>query len=703
MMLPPNRTYWPPSQQQQPYWPYPAQASMPLPMPVSSPNPYPAYASSASGFSPSGYFPLLPEPVKQPVPAEKNPKWLEDLMAEAAKAAAEEESKSAQMAQKLPNIPPSGHVPFSDAVQWIRNGQIARVEIVRDNHSLTAMAHAKMTMKDGRTAKSHVPPMFIPSLARALDEQRIAYEFESEKSTLKKRVKAMLGDMVKESFIPLIVFGVTALGSLLLFRKVVRPMMEKAPLENALKRAVQRFEDVKLTTRDVLKYYEPDVIKKAEAFLRGDLDFFIAQGPPGTGKTYLNNVLAKDTLAGGRTIALDPGFDQQVRDVLRRVYAGDDVDSHHALNILKKLNHGNPIDQILVVTDELEKVPGMNELIVKAIGNASGKRTLPRLRGIATSNQLPVLDDAAKSRVLRGICIIDHPTPSKMTAVIVDTLENALPHFKPEAARGKIERIIQANPGYSTRTIRNVLDAVVKDVEAAVASAPSKGPKPDIVGMFKERLENTMLDDSEVNSLILRRITDRLRGEKRQWNAPNGVGVARLSRQMMNRTDELTRNLGLELSMNGRQVQQVIDRVLDRVVQQKGAIPLVESELFSTIKDIAHTLRSDMGIYGDSALARHAQKLAQDFGAFLFKDVEGYVTHARGLTTGEPSVAIRQAVEAIVKTYQPTVETLLESEQQALFRAAVGATDISMLPAPQQELAKALQALAKNLYEGAVK
>lgn len=563
-------------------------------------------------------------------------------------------------------------ISYSQALHLIDNKQVKFVTIEKDPKSLTALPTAKLILENNKWVRATLPNQ-LKYFAEALEKQDILYSYSAYQPSTSEKASSLISETFKETMVPLLIFGLTMGLGWLGFRHVFRPMMEKGPIEDALRRSIKTFDEVQTTPDQVLQYYEPKVQELVNDFRRGHKNYLIAQGPPGTGKTFLLKSIARERIKSGNAVALDPGFDGRVRNLLYRIYGGDEVESKHAIQSLQKM-HGKPFDEIILLVNEMEHLPELNQIIVKAVDNEAKKAGFPTLRLLATSNKLPAFDGAVKSRVTEGIMFIDHAPPETLTEIILEQFQKRIPGFQADSARQTLTEILATNEGYSTRSLSKVVDAVIDEVNSAHKTHKNLDP----LTTFQLKLFDRPLDDGEIAGLIRKVINDRLRRDQRVWLSPTAKGIDRLNRQVMTKVETFTDDLGVELAMNGKEVKSILEDELSGLVKEMGGISTETNDYLKITQRLANALRSTTLLEADKDEVELAQKFARNFADFIentippssFKNPLTHHTVVRLLRSPEPLPELREELMEVAEYYADNVKLTTPEELKAIFAAA---------------------------------
>lgn len=463
---------------------------------------------------------------------------------------------------------------YSEAIDLAKQGLLKHVEIETRPDKLADLPLAKLITKDDQSIETTLPVQYQPFLEQ-LDTQKTSYAFSEFKPSIVQRSKNFLEQVMKDSIAPTVILGVTGLVGLGVWQYIIKPLQQKAPVENALKNAIKNFDEVKHTVDDQLQYYDAPVKDAVNKFRNHQKDFLLFLGPPGTGKSHLMEALGKEVSKQKGTVALfanvEAGDTEQdsrsVRDLLTQIFSGNKETTEKALGILNKIA-GTKVKELIVMANEFEQFSDvMNKVIVNGMGNP----TAPiKLRILATGNELPGLDAAANNRIQGGITYVDYTTPDRMTSLIQSVLSKTYPQVATPASKKQLQQLLTQYPGYSTRTI-------IEDIIKPMKEEASKQPVSNPIKAFEKRLINQKLNDSEIAGLLRQLINERLQLEEK--NNPQGSifskeGVMLLNRKMMREAQRSTQNLGVELLMNGKQLKTLMGSIIDQLPQQNGLVPI---------------------------------------------------------------------------------------------------------------------------------
>ena len=448
-------------------------------------------------------------------------------------------------------------VPYSQAIHMAHNSKVKEVRIRRDLHSITALPQAVFVTDDGKALRATLPKS-LSEYTHVLEENNVPYSFEAERRGFFSKMKDLAVETFRETLIPILVFGITAGLGWGLYRYGFKRAIEEAPVKDALVRSSQsrnNFSQVQGPIDSTLAFYENDVQAKAQDFRAGRKDVLIAQGPPGTGKTYMLEALALEALSKPDVLCFDPAKAPAFRQLLGQMYSGDEIESKRAVSILETMNGGKPVKELLLFVNEAERFIELETVITDAFGNPSLKTRVPKLRILGTSNSLPPFNGPAKSRISDGIMIVDYPSIDKRVDIVGRMLQEGIGagfNVADAATRRGLQDVLEANPSYSIRSTRKVVDDVVAQAKArSLASAGT-------LKSLDQRFEQQPLDDGEIAALIRHAAVSYMTNPVLTLNPASEKGVELFNRRTMLAVENKTKDLGVELNMNAKALYPLI-------------------------------------------------------------------------------------------------------------------------------------------------
>ncbi|MBX2859875.1 MAG: AAA family ATPase [Vampirovibrio sp.] len=405
---------------------------------------------------------------------------------------------------------PNRQIGYGSVDNLIQAGQLDRVIISVDPNSLTSLPKATLYLKDNSVRKILLPRNMAP-FTQMLEDAQVGLQFQAE--TPHQSVGKMVGGMLEELFVPLILLSLTGLGAIGAMQFIKKHQGAKE-IDDALQRAHKTF-DEPVDYEQVVQYLDPELKDAFNSFINHEIDVMVMKGLPGVGKTEVASALANKVSHDNKDLmVLNIGSSlngEAVRNLVEEIYSGDKVKTQQAMKRLTRLNGGNSVKELVLYTDEVERVTNsqLETIILNAVGNPNGHTSnTPKLRLIATCNKTPGwlknTAVASRSEPLYFIPYDSDTTSQIFMDLLMDKLD--VSHLDKAVLTETVKQVFQQNPGYSIRTVATrILPKVVNNLQAT-----GKSELTDVRQQLAEALEGRPLSTTEVAYLIVKNIDEHI-------------------------------------------------------------------------------------------------------------------------------------------------------------------------------------------------
>ena len=482
--------------------------------------------------------------------------------------------------EPLPGLMPN-QLAFSQVLTLLEEDKVQNVSILENPDPWSGLPSARLRLNNGRTFKVDLP-RHTDKLQELLNTKAVPYNFEEKKLEGAERISTAANNILKESLVPILLFGLTSLLGAGVFRYGNR-FIEKNRIQAVLQEAVKKYETADKSPSKLLELYPQSVQRVANRFREGRAQGVILIGPPGNGKTHVLESIAKEALQKQDSIALDLS-EPEVRSLLSRIYSFDGKDRQNGLKSLNALAK-KEVKHILLVVDEFERYwNDLSDLFTKSVSNGSGNKNLPKLHPLLSGNDLPALtEDAAESRIGHLRAFVDHLSPDSLATMVNRIVKNTQHnHGAKPAEHQSLKALFERNPGYSVRRLLDVLNDVLVDSKTS-----NVRPFPLV-----EKLEQTLqspegfLTGSELAGLVRRSLLEKI---KPNLENPQ-IGAQSLTLYSFKEAENLFRDLGLKLNLNGKKVKQLINQVMPELNLQTMTD---DKDFISYLKEISERLPAE--------------------------------------------------------------------------------------------------------------
>jgi hypothetical protein len=483
---------------------------------------------------------------------------------------------------------------YSELHTLLQTGQVKEIKIQINPKSFAPLPIAKVKMKDGHT-NNLMLPRDLAEFTETLDAAHVPYTYRSSAHEgLLGKTADLVGNVAEEMIAPFLLLGGTAwLG--MWGTKKFGEIQENRELKKNLMKATRNPGLYPHDYQELLSYHTPHSQAVMEEFQHGASHVLIVKGYPGLGKTHILKALQK-AVSGNETVVLDVGAQkvgQEALDLLSNLYGGDKLLAPKALKLLREQNQGRPVNEILIVADELEKISStqVGELLTKGTGNPDegGKLELPKLRLLATCNAWPDLvnDEAVASRISK--VLITPPSPEITTRILAESMHNApigkarrhpLPDKK--ELQEAFAQVLQGYPGYSPRSLTNY-------VQPALLREHNKGDKPlsatELANNLAERLKHRPLNSTELAGLIVHNTMEKVLAQNPGLD--RSKGGMQIWTDLHDSAANKTRDARDRLLLDGKSAQGQIAKALadyDLSIQDPGSIDAASEHVVTELK-----------------------------------------------------------------------------------------------------------------------
>lgn len=580
-------------------------------------------------------------------------------------------------------------VQYSDMPALLNRQMVQTVSVLVDPHSFTALPMADIQLTNGARYKMMLPRE-TEEFRQLLDRAGVPYAFRrNEKEGIRKTLDT-LGATAKELFVPFLLLAASGASAAYAMKRYQRSQQDSEIVE-AINAAHKDLSGYPFEYATTLRDQAPHVRKSLNSFLNKELDVLVAKGLPGIGKTHVFLSLAKEIQKRDSSIfvlEIRPGkAGDSVRDLLKDMYSGDKSLAAKAAKFLTKENDGQPVKELLLYADEVEKLPGdlMERLLVNGIQNPdSTVPGLPKLRMLGTCNSWPAFinNSATESRV--ASTLITPPSPQVIAGIFADTLSARL--SKPidkQAVAEAVLPVFQEYEGYSPRTItqsvvkkvtnsaqgtpgeqaqaapetRDSLNGlsseyqvVEKSAVEKVAEAVEQGTplQPELLArILEEQLQSTPLKNTEMAALIVNTVARSVMSGPKRLDPVNGPD--NLWRSLQDDAEKTTKGLNQYVNMNGKQAKATILRHLKKYSLDYSADPQALSRAVTGVGDDLKTER--LAALRDTDPFLHATSELADFTTdFLERTVAKAKQEAQ--QAGRPLEPVVLKLEAVARNLQ---------------------------------------------------
>lgn len=410
---------------------------------------------------------------------------------------------------------------YSDIKPLLASRQVQQVRILLDPKSLGALPVADMVLNNGTECKLLLPHD-IKALTTILEQAGVPYTYQS---TNREGIGKMLdwGAGVASDMVgPFLLLGVTGVLGMWASQKY-NEFLETRRLTEELRNAHRtELKTSKYNYQDMKRYHDPYVQRYLDDFLTGVTNVVIGRGYPGLGKTHIMSALAKEATVKNphaMVLNLDTG---NILQLLKDIYGGDKAQIAKAMRILQRENGGRPVKDLLLYADEVEKLSHQTEirdLLLKGVGNPSLSQDIPKLRMLATCNDVPAFtqDAAIASRV--ASFLIPPPGPKVTARILAESLHGALPGWKlpgSEALAKALHPLLKEYEGTSLRALtgelrQKLLDKLRQNSDKLASAKPAhKLDENTVKTALGVILSDYKLTPTEIAALMGRMIVARI-------------------------------------------------------------------------------------------------------------------------------------------------------------------------------------------------
>ncbi len=453
---------------------------------------------------------------------------------------------------------PGKTLSYSDLDELIDNNLLKRVVIEIDPKSFTALPKAELTLAD-RTKQTILLPRDLRQVTQTLTDAQVDFTFAPVKETGGglQAVKGILEELLLPTLL-LAATGALGIGMMGWWQN----WQKNKEIEESLSKAHKTFDDVKYTFEETLPELDRPVKNALLSFLNDESDVLVIKGLPGVGKTHSLLAMCHKILkeeSGVFFLEIGPGAGDEVRELVRQIYSGDKKLALKALKKLQRENGGQPVKELILYADEIEKIPGdlLEFVINNGIGNPVTKvENLPALRLIGSCNYWPAfLSNQASSSRSEAVLFNPFP-PEKVEKVFAKELARQFPG---KLKAGDVEAVagplFEEFPGYSNRTIAKV---IVRKVTNQLRQSQDFKPE-SIRKILNEVLESRPLNNTEIAALSVQMLLDKVQNG-RQPLAEGGE--ENLWMLLTDAAEEASQDLNFYLKANGRQYKRMIGELL---------------------------------------------------------------------------------------------------------------------------------------------
>lgn len=479
------------------------------------------------------------------------------------------------------SIKAQSQTSYSQAIQMVGENQIHQATIQMNPDSWAGIPKARLEKSNGEIVQVNLPRK-TEDFEQQLHQSGIPYAFEVDKPVGLAKVKEVTANVVKESLVPILLFGLTSILGTVVFR-YGRIFMERNRVQSVLKEAVKGFREATKSPDDILQLYPQDVQHTVNRFRHGRSQGVILIGPPGNGKTYLLESVAKEFLSKKEAIALDLS-EPEVRSMLSRIYSYDGKDRQAGLGSLNRLA-GKDVKHILLVVDEFERYwPELSDLFTKSVSNGSSNNNLPKLHPLLSGNDLPALtEDAAESRIGHLRAFVDHLTPQSLSCMVNQILGKGSRATHPQpVSEQELASVFERNPGYSVRRVMDALNDIIVKFQTNPAKDFNVAQELEAI----LRSKDGSLTGAEMAGLARRRLIQRVESQLTDKAASGRI----LTMYSFKEAETLFRDLGLKLNMSGYQVDALLSKI-EKTMDFTG--PMEIRDFITKLKEISERLPNE--------------------------------------------------------------------------------------------------------------
>jgi len=488
---------------------------------------------------------------------------------------------------------PGSHLYYSELRALLQTSQVKEIQIQINPKSFAPLPTAKVMMKNGHS-NDLLLPRDMGEFTDTLEDAHVPYTYSTTAHPgMLGKAQDLIGNVAQEMLAPFALLGATGLLGMWGMKKFTEITADNERRQSLAKAVINpasfldRFEDMKLN-------HTPHIQEAMEEFRHATTNVLILKGYPGLGKTHTLSSLLKAS-ANDKTMALDVGDKKVGKDALELLsdlYGGDKELAPKALKQLKKQNKGRPVQEILLVADELEKLDStqVGTLLTKGTGNPSqgNKMELPKLRLLATCNAWPdfVHDEAVASRIRKEI--VPPPEGDVTGRILAESMHAKAAKSKLSNLPAKHElqeaftEVLQRYPGYSNRSLTNyVQPALLREIKNA-KQAPSTA---SIAHSLEEKLKLRPLNSTELAGLIVHNTVKKVlennphlesvKGSLQLWNDLHDPASAK------------TKDAQERLMLDGHSAQKQIAKALehhDLSILDPGTIDAATETVVSDLK-----------------------------------------------------------------------------------------------------------------------
>jgi hypothetical protein len=431
---------------------------------------------------------------------------------------------------------PGSHLYYSELQALLQTGQVKEIQIQINPKSFAPLPTAKVMMKNGHS-NDLLLPRDMGEFTDTLEDAHVPYTYSTTAHPgVIGKAQDLIGNVAQEMLAPFALLAATGLLGMWGMKKWTE-YNAQSELKHSLTKAISNPSSFPYKFDDMKSNHTLHIQEAMEEFRHGTSNVLILKGYPGLGKTHTLNSL-QNASANDKTMVLDVGdkkVGKDALDLLSDLYGGDKELAPKALKMLKNQNLGRPVQEILLVADELEKLDStqVGTLLTKGTGNPShgNKMELPKLRLLATCNAWPdfVHDEAVASRIRKEI--VPPPEANVTGHILADSLHSqafksglkTLP-TKDELSEVFIE-VLGRNPGYSPRSLTNyVQPALLRDIKNSKQIVSAS----DIANGLEEKLKLRPLNSTELAGLIVHNTVqkvlennpylEKVKGSLQLWN-----------------------------------------------------------------------------------------------------------------------------------------------------------------------------------------